>query len=65
MKQQHLPTDHWIKRLPVPTSRRAVSMLLTDHQLNTSEDFVELVRLGPKALPIPLKALDDHLMDGT
>ena len=45
---------------PVPTARQAGAMLLTDHHLNTSDDFVELVRLGPKALPILLKALDDQ-----
>lgn len=45
---------------PVPTARRASAGLLTDHKLKTSEDFVELVKLGPKALPLLLKALDNQ-----
>ena len=45
---------------PIPTARQAGAMLLTDHQLKTSDDFVELVKLGPRALPFLLKALDDQ-----
>ena len=33
--------------------------LLTDHQLKTSDDFRQLVTLGPRALPFLLEALDD------
>ena len=44
---------------PVPTARQVGAMMLTDHQLSTSDDFLELVSLGPKALPFLLKALDD------
>jgi hypothetical protein len=45
---------------PVSNARRAGAMLLTDHRLSTSEDFVELVKLGPKALPLLLKSLDNQ-----
>jgi len=33
--------------------------LLTNHRLNTTDDFRQLVALGPKALPFLLQALDD------
>ncbi|MGD1083815.1 MAG: hypothetical protein ABSA47_03580 [Verrucomicrobiota bacterium] len=45
---------------PVQTARQAGVLLLTDHHLRTSVDLVELVKLGPKALPFLLKALDDQ-----
>jgi hypothetical protein len=35
-------------------------MLLTDHQLKTTDDVRALVELGPKALPYLLAALDDQ-----
>jgi hypothetical protein len=46
--------------VPIPAARQAATLLLTDHNLKTSEDFVELVKLGPKALPLLLKSLDDQ-----
>jgi hypothetical protein len=33
--------------------------LLTNHRLNTTDDFRQLVALGPKALPFLLQAFDD------
>jgi hypothetical protein len=45
---------------PIPAAREAAAFLLTDHQLKTSEDFVALVKLGPAALPLLLKSLDDQ-----
>jgi hypothetical protein len=44
---------------PIPEAREMGAGLLTDHKIKESEDFAELVRLGPKALPLLLKALDD------
>jgi hypothetical protein len=45
---------------PIPAFGRMDSGLLTNHQLKQSEDFRELVRLGPKALPYLLDALVDQ-----
>jgi hypothetical protein len=45
---------------PVPAARKAGAFLMTDHQIKQSEDFAELVRLGPRALPLLVKALDDQ-----
>jgi hypothetical protein len=45
---------------PVPAAQKAGAFLMTDHQLKQSNDFAELVKLGPKALPFLLRALDDQ-----
>jgi WD40 repeat protein len=44
---------------PVSSSERIGVMLLTNHQLKRSSDFLELVKLGPRAIPFLLQALDD------
>lgn len=45
---------------PVAGSEKATGgMLLTDHQLQRSDDLRQLVALGPRALPFLLEALDD------
>ncbi len=45
---------------PVPQVSSVGMMLLGSAQPKTSGDFVELVKLGPKALPFLLEALDDR-----
>ncbi len=45
---------------PVAEAREAGAMLLTSHNIKTSQDLLELVKLGPKALPYLLAALDDR-----
>jgi hypothetical protein len=45
---------------PIPAARKAGAFLITNHQIRTSEDFAELVKLGPKALPFLLKALSNQ-----
>jgi len=45
---------------PVPGSgRHTGGFLLTNHQLDTADDFRQLVAFGPRALPFLLEALDD------
>jgi len=39
---------------------RPMEILMTDHNIKESADLVELVKLGPKALPYLLDALDDQ-----
>ena len=45
---------------PIAEAREAGTMLLTSHNVKTSPDLVELVKLGPKALPFLLTAIDDQ-----
>jgi len=45
---------------PIAEAREAGTMLLTSHNVQTSPDLVELVKLGPKALPFLLAAIDDQ-----
>ena len=45
---------------PIAEARETGTMLLTSHNVKTSQDLVELVRLGPKALPFLLAAIDDQ-----
>ncbi len=44
---------------PIAEAREAGAMLLTSHDVQTSQDLVELVKLGPIALPFLLAAVDD------
>jgi len=44
---------------PIADAQNAGAFLLTDHRLKGSDDFKELVEIGPQALPFLLKALDD------
>ena len=44
---------------PVAGAREASPMLLTSHNIKTSEDLLALVKLGPKALPSLLEAMED------
>jgi hypothetical protein len=44
---------------PIAGSEKTTVLLLTNHQLQTNEDFRKLVALGPKALPFLLDALED------
>jgi hypothetical protein len=44
---------------PIPGVHNESALLLTDHQLQTSNEFTELVKLGPKALPYLLAALEN------
>jgi hypothetical protein len=44
---------------PVPGAERLGPMLLTSHQIETSVAVLELVKLGPRAMPFLLQALDD------
>ncbi len=44
---------------PIAGMNETGALLLTNHQLKTSGDLVELVKFGPKALPYLLEALDD------
>lgn len=45
---------------PVPRSGRPTGgFLLTNHQLQTADDFRQLVEFGPRALPFLLEALED------
>lgn len=45
---------------PISESGKATSgALLTNHQLQTSDDFNQLVAFGPRALPFLLEALND------
>jgi hypothetical protein len=41
------------------SERHTGGFLMTDHQLQTGDDFRHLVALGPRALPFLLEALDD------
>ncbi len=45
---------------PLNSTERPGAFLITDHRLKRSEDFTELIKLGPKALSSLLKALDDQ-----
>ncbi len=45
---------------PIASARKAEAFLITDHHVKESNDFAELVKLGPRALPFLLKALDDQ-----
>lgn len=45
---------------PLPAARNAGAILIANGQNHGSEDLAELVKLGPKALPFLLKALDDQ-----
>src|SRR5262245_49236753 len=44
---------------PVRGSQKSGAFLITNHQLETTEDFKQLVAFGPRALPFLLEALDD------
>ena len=44
---------------PIPGSEEASAMLLTPHNLKQSKALLELVKIGPPALPLLLKHLDD------
>jgi hypothetical protein len=44
---------------PVAGSQRVSVMVLTDHQIKPSHAVLELVKLGPRAIPFLLEALDD------
>jgi hypothetical protein len=45
---------------PIPGSERAGAFVIGDHGLKRSGALVELVKLGPRALPFLLAALDDQ-----
>ena len=47
--------------LPIEGMGHAGVMLLTNHQLKTSAGLKRLVELGPKALPLLLKSLDNQM----
>ncbi|MBI3828537.1 MAG: hypothetical protein HY291_03415 [Planctomycetes bacterium] len=46
--------------LPLPVSKEVDTQILTNHNLHQNEALLELVKLGPKSLPLLLKALDNN-----
>ena len=44
---------------PIPAAWRMETVLMTEHKLEQFDDFTQLVKLGPKALPFLLDSLDD------
>ena len=53
------PTFSGFAFAPIPSARETGAMILTNPGVKESNDFKELVKLGPKALPFLLKALDE------
>ncbi len=53
------PTMTGFSFAPVPNSDHIDAMLLTAHNLKQSSALVKLVKIGPRALPLLLKHLDD------
>lgn len=45
---------------PISSARQFQAGLLTNHRIEDAPDFVELVKLGPRALPFLLDSLDDQ-----
>jgi hypothetical protein len=54
------PTIYGMAFAPVPDSGQALTLLLTDHHLQTTSTLRQLVELGPRALPFLLDALEDR-----
>src|SRR5579859_2227395 len=47
---------------PIAGTERTGTLIFTDHQLQRSDDFTELVRLGPAALPFLVDALTNQTL---